>query len=139
MGFSLWVTISYLTFAKNVSVNLLSLQAWLDTVSKFVKLLDGNHLVGVGMEGFYGNSTPLLLAQNPNAPYWMTVGNGANPAPYAPICEGQDFMANHDLEVTTQEAGSRLQLLSYIWFTVDLVTFLTLRKLCRVHRSFCYM
>lgn len=78
----------------------LNLQAWLDTTSQYVKLLDSNHLVGVGIEGFFGNSTPSLLDQNPKLAYWMTVGNGANPAPYAPICEGQDFKSNHDLEVT---------------------------------------
>lgn len=76
-----------------------TLQAWIGAASRYVKLLDNNHLVGVGMEGFYGISTPDRLPDNYNAPYWTTVGNGNNPAPYAPICEGQDFMANHDLEV----------------------------------------
>lgn len=65
-------------------------------------------MVGVGIEGFFGKSTPTLLSKNPNAPYWMTIGNGADPAPYAPICEGQDFKQNHDLEVIYTDASNCL-------------------------------
>lgn len=76
----------------------LALQNWIDAQSKYLKTLDSNHLVGVGVEGFYGQSTPSRLLDNPS-PSLGAEANGGNPAPFAAICEGQDFSANHAPQV----------------------------------------
>lgn len=34
-------------------------------MAKFVKLIDKNHLLTVGLEGFYGPTTPGKLSSNP--------------------------------------------------------------------------
>lgn len=77
-----------------------TMQEWIDTHSQYLKSLDPNHLVGVGVEGFYGRSTPEMLPDNP-APNLGSLANGNNPAPYSAICEGQDFVANHAPEVSS--------------------------------------
>ncbi|GLC59968.1 hypothetical protein PLESTB_001559100 [Pleodorina starrii] len=41
------------------------LQKWVASTADFVRELDPNHLVTVGLEGFYGPSTPELRAHNP--------------------------------------------------------------------------
>ena len=75
-----------------------AVQNWIDAQSKYLKTLDTNHLVGVGVEGFYGQSTPTRLTDNPS-PSLGADANGGNPAPFAAICEGQDFSANHAPQV----------------------------------------
>jgi mannan endo-1,4-beta-mannosidase len=57
-------------------------QKWLLEMSKHVKSLDKNHLVTIGSEGFYGDSTPKLLQYNPQA--WAAD-------------MGQDFVLNTDI------------------------------------------
>lgn len=55
------------------------LQSWVEEMCAFVKSVDDNHLVGLGLEGFYGPGS----------------GNeGRNPAEWA-TDEGQDFIENH--------------------------------------------
>lgn len=40
-------------------------QAWVEEMATFVKSLDRNHLLEVGMEGFYGDSSPDRKQYNP--------------------------------------------------------------------------
>ncbi|GAX85334.1 hypothetical protein CEUSTIGMA_g12751.t1 [Chlamydomonas eustigma] len=56
------------------------LQAWIERMSAFLKLLDPKHLVTVGSEGFFGPSTPELLKYNPGS--WASA-------------TGQDFVLNN--------------------------------------------
>ncbi|XP_061346501.1 mannan endo-1,4-beta-mannosidase 2-like [Gastrolobium bilobum] len=42
-----------------------TLQDWIEEMSAFVKLIDKNHLVTVGLEGFYGPNDPKRLTVNP--------------------------------------------------------------------------
>ncbi|KAL5730384.1 mannan endo-1,4-beta-mannosidase [Ranunculus cassubicifolius] len=42
-----------------------TLQEWIEEMSSFVKSIDNNHLVTVGLEGFYGPQTPERLIVNP--------------------------------------------------------------------------
>ncbi|XP_019451501.1 PREDICTED: mannan endo-1,4-beta-mannosidase 2-like [Lupinus angustifolius] len=44
-----------------------TLQDWIEEMSAFVKLIDKNHLVTVGLEGFYGPNDPKRLTVNPEA------------------------------------------------------------------------
>ncbi|KAL3838704.1 hypothetical protein ACJIZ3_023295 [Penstemon smallii] len=55
------------------------LQAWVSQMSAYVKSIDKNHLLEVGLEGFYGDSTPQKKRFNP--------GNGV----------GSDFISNNRL------------------------------------------
>lgn len=57
-------------------------QKWLVEMSKHVRSLDKNHLITIGSEGFYGDSTPKLLQYNPQA--WAAD-------------MGQDFVMNTDI------------------------------------------
>ncbi|MQL79712.1 hypothetical protein Taro_012164 [Colocasia esculenta] len=59
-----------------------TLQAWISEMAGYVKSLDGNHMVEVGMEGFYGVSHPDRERFNP--------GN---------YVVGTDFITNHQLPV----------------------------------------
>ncbi|XP_057747388.1 mannan endo-1,4-beta-mannosidase 2-like [Arachis stenosperma] len=44
-----------------------TLQDWIEEMSAFVKVIDKNHLVTVGLEGFYGPNDPKRLTVNPEA------------------------------------------------------------------------
>ncbi|KAJ3684233.1 hypothetical protein LUZ61_013397 [Rhynchospora tenuis] len=57
-----------------------TLQAWIEEMSAFVKSIDPVHLVQVGLEGFYGPSTPELMELNPDN--------------YSGVV-GTDFIRNH--------------------------------------------
>ncbi|KAF9610824.1 hypothetical protein IFM89_025190, partial [Coptis chinensis] len=41
------------------------LQDWIEEMASFVKLIDKNHLLTVGFEGFYGSTSPEKLRMNP--------------------------------------------------------------------------
>lgn len=43
----------------------MELQDWIEEMSAFVKSIDKNHLLTVGLEGFYGPKTPKSLTMNP--------------------------------------------------------------------------
>ncbi|KAL9659859.1 hypothetical protein QQ045_024668 [Rhodiola kirilowii] len=59
-----------------------TLQAWIEEMAKFVKSIDPKHMVEIGLEGFYGRSTPNRLQYNPNT-YAQQVGT--------------DFIRNHQV------------------------------------------
>ncbi|XP_074273658.1 mannan endo-1,4-beta-mannosidase 6-like [Silene latifolia] len=58
------------------------LQAWIEEMAVYVKSFDTNHLLVVGLEGFYGPSTPERTQFNPNT-YATQVGT--------------DFIRNHQV------------------------------------------
>ncbi|XP_019437008.1 PREDICTED: mannan endo-1,4-beta-mannosidase 2-like [Lupinus angustifolius] len=47
-----------------------TLQEWIEEMSAFVKLIDKNHLLTIGLEGFYGPNDPKDLTVNPE--YWAS-------------------------------------------------------------------
>lgn len=58
------------------------LQEWIEEMALYVKSVDPTHLVEIGVEGFYGPSTPQRLQFNPNS-YAQQVGT--------------DFIRNHQV------------------------------------------
>ncbi|KAL9228762.1 hypothetical protein vseg_004309 [Gypsophila vaccaria] len=42
-------------------------QNWVDEMASYVKSIDPNHLLEIGLEGFYGASTPTKIPINPNS------------------------------------------------------------------------
>ncbi|CAL5389009.1 unnamed protein product [Camellia sinensis] len=58
------------------------LQEWIEEMAVYVKSIDPNHLVGIGLEGFYGPSTPNKVQFNPNT-FAQEVGT--------------DFIRNHQV------------------------------------------
>ncbi|XP_051131047.1 mannan endo-1,4-beta-mannosidase 6 isoform X2 [Andrographis paniculata] len=58
------------------------LQGWIEEMAVYVKSIDPKHLVEIGVEGFYGPSTPNKVGYNPNA-YAQRVGT--------------DFIRNHQV------------------------------------------
>ncbi|XP_068639061.1 mannan endo-1,4-beta-mannosidase 2-like [Aristolochia californica] len=56
-----------------------TLHDWIEEMSRFVKAIDKNHLVTVGLEGFYGSTSPEKL--------------NVNPADWASVL-GSDFIRN---------------------------------------------
>ncbi|CAL8471250.1 g10792 [Coccomyxa elongata] len=71
------------------------LTAWVKDMADFVKSLDPNHLVMVGTWGYFGQSSPGLLAENPYDLSWRTVNGSNNAGIWSadPICKGEDFHA----------------------------------------------
>lgn len=57
-------------------------QAWVSEMSTHVRSLDPNHMITIGSEGFFGDSTPQLMQYNPQA--WARE-------------LGQDFVLNTNL------------------------------------------
>ncbi len=47
-------------------------QAWVKEMSDFVKSIDPNHLTMVGTWGYFGQSSPDLLPENPYDLSWRT-------------------------------------------------------------------
>ncbi|KAL6553956.1 Mannan endo-1,4-beta-mannosidase 2 [Orobanche minor] len=47
-----------------------TLQDWIEEMSTFVKSIDRNHLITVGLEGFYGPKSPKRLTVNPE--FWAS-------------------------------------------------------------------
>ncbi|KAK4741467.1 hypothetical protein SAY87_025055 [Trapa incisa] len=43
-----------------------TIQAWVTEMASFVKSIDSNHLLEIGLEGFYGQSTPQRRGVNPS-------------------------------------------------------------------------
>ncbi|KAL8517013.1 hypothetical protein ACS0TY_015303 [Phlomoides rotata] len=58
------------------------LQTWIEEMSAYVKSIDPKHLLEIGLEGFYGPSTPNKVQCNPNT-YYQRVGT--------------DFIRNHQV------------------------------------------
>lgn len=67
------------------------LQAWLEEMSSYLRSLDPNHLIGAGLQGYFGGSTPELLKYNPPS---ANVYSGGLVG-YNALCEGADFVRNH--------------------------------------------
>ncbi|KAI5066351.1 hypothetical protein GOP47_0018975 [Adiantum capillus-veneris] len=57
-----------------------TLQAWIEEMAPYVKSIDSNHLLQVGLEGFYGTPSSIRVDANPNS-YCQQLGT--------------DFIKNH--------------------------------------------
>ncbi|KAF8730285.1 hypothetical protein HU200_017269 [Digitaria exilis] len=79
-----------------------TLQAWITEMAGYVKSLDPNHMVEIGLEGFYGESTPNRTRQ-------------FNPGSYT---VGTDFISNNlvpDIDFATIHSYPDQWLLTYLF------------------------
>ncbi|EIE19597.1 glycoside hydrolase [Coccomyxa subellipsoidea C-169] len=72
-----------------------TLTAWVKDMADFVKAVDPNHLVMVGTWGYFGASSPGLLAENPQDLSWRASDSSNNAGIWSadPVCKGEDFRA----------------------------------------------
>lgn len=54
---------------------IMELQDWIVEMSAHVKSIDKNHLLTVGLEGFYGPNNPKKLTVNPGEYYFALLGS----------------------------------------------------------------
>eukprot|EP00884_Botryococcus_braunii_P022357 jgi/Botrbrau1/8805/Bobra.0330s0035.1 len=67
------------------------LQAWIEDMAAYIKELDPNHLLTVGMHGFFGLSTPSLMRTNPSDVNVFSSVSSGNIFAANPVCRGEDF------------------------------------------------
>ncbi|KAK9918089.1 hypothetical protein WJX75_001118 [Coccomyxa subellipsoidea] len=72
-----------------------TLTAWVKDMADFVKGIDPNHLVMVGTWGYFGVSSPQLMAENPYDLSWRSSDSSNNAGIWSadPVCKGEDFHA----------------------------------------------
>eukprot|EP00210_Caulerpa_lentillifera_P007021 g6715.t1 len=75
-----------------------SIQSWIEEMSSFIKLLDAKHLVLVGLDGYYGPSTPHLLSSNPKNLFYSAVNAKIPIIQNDAVCQGTDFLRNNEPE-----------------------------------------
>ncbi|KAK9817835.1 hypothetical protein WJX72_002895 [[Myrmecia] bisecta] len=66
------------------------LQSWVEDISSYVKQLDPNHLVTLGVNGWFGASTPDRLSPSKVRVFGCQQDGVA--AAYDGVCQGQDFV-----------------------------------------------
>uniref|UniRef100_A0A7N0U3B5 mannan endo-1,4-beta-mannosidase n=1 Tax=Kalanchoe fedtschenkoi TaxID=63787 RepID=A0A7N0U3B5_KALFE len=93
------------------------LQAWIEEMAMFVKSVDPKHMVEIGLEGFYGPSTPNRVQYNPNT-YAQQVGT--------------DFIRNHQV-LGVDYASVHMYPDSWVSQTVSAVQYSFVKKWMQSH------